>query len=250
VSDVGVVSDGLWLMGHLARPPLSAGRAVQPGLVVCHGLPVGQQAAATTGHTYPQLADRIAADSGWACLSFWFRGAGTSEGEFSVGGWIADVHAAVAYLREQGVDNVWLAGFSFGGTLAIRAGADDPTIRGVASLSAPSDLSAWSSQPAELLAQTRQVGLVAADSSPDLDQWAQDLVAIDPLGSASRIPPRPFFVVHGASDETVPLADARALADAAEGHCELHVLPKGGHRLRHDPRAIAILLGWLDRQSS
>jgi hypothetical protein len=40
------------------------------------------------------------------------------------------------------------------------------------------------------------------------------------------------------------------VAEAAEGHCELHVLPKGGHRLRHDPRAIAILLGWLDRQSS
>jgi alpha/beta superfamily hydrolase len=249
MSDVGVVSDGLWLMGHLARPPVSAGRAVQPALVVCHGLPVGQQAATTAGQTYPQLADRIAADSGWACLSFWFRGAGTSEGEFSVAGWVSDVHAAVAHLRGEGIDHVWLAGFSFGGTVAIRAGADDPTIRGVATLSAPSDLSAWASRPAGLLAQVRQVGLVGPDSEPDLDEWGRDIAALDPLGGAALIPPRPFFLVHGASDETVPLDDARALAEAAEGHCELHVLPKGGHRLRHDPRAIAILLGWLDRQS-
>jgi hypothetical protein len=31
------------------------------------------------------------------------------------------------------------------------------------------------------------------------------------------------------------------------GTAELCLLPGAGHRLRHDPRAIAILLGWLDR---
>jgi putative redox protein len=42
--------------------------------------------------------------------------------------------------------------------------------------------------------------------------------------------------------------DARALADAADGQIELRILVGAGHRLRHDPRAIAILLGWMDRQ--
>ncbi len=146
--------------------------------------------------------------------------------------------------------HVWLAGFSLGGTIAIHAVANDPSLRGVASLSAPSDLSAWSSDPGYLLGLTRQVGLVREDSQPDLAAWSAEVADLDPLGNARRIPPRPFFVVHGSGDELVPLADARALADAAEGHCELHVLPKGGHRLRHDPRAIAILLGWLERQST
>ncbi|MDQ1373151.1 MAG: uncharacterized protein QOJ09_489, partial [Actinomycetota bacterium] len=43
--------------------------------------------------------------------------------------------------------------------------------------------------------------------------------------------------------------DARQLADAADGAVELRVLAGAGHRLRHDPRAIAVLLGWLDRQT-
>jgi hypothetical protein len=37
------------------------------------------------------------------------------------------------------------------------------------------------------------------------------------------------------------------LADAAEGYAELRVVAMAGSRLRHDPRAIALLLGWLQR---
>ena len=52
--------------------------------------------------------------------------------------------------------------------------------------------------------------------------------------------------MHGDDDDSVPPADARLLAEA-HGTAELSVLPGAGHRLRHDPRAIAILFGWLDR---
>jgi putative redox protein len=34
----------------------------------------------------------------------------------------------------------------------------------------------------------------------------------------------------------------------AHGEAELRLIPGAGHSLRHDPRAIAVLLGWLDRQ--
>jgi uncharacterized protein len=45
----------------------------------------------------------------------------------------------------------------------------------------------------------------------------------------------------------VPVFDARVLADA-HGSAELRLINGAGHRLRHDPRAVAVLLGWLDRQ--
>jgi putative redox protein len=32
------------------------------------------------------------------------------------------------------------------------------------------------------------------------------------------------------------------------GSADLRMIAGAGHHLRHDPRAIAILLGWLDRQ--
>jgi uncharacterized protein len=249
--DTIVLSGGLRLAAHLAWPPQSSGRtSQQPGLVLCHGLPVGAGSAGTAGHTFPQLADRIATENSWACLSFCFRGAGTSEGEFSVDGWVEDLRAAVAHLRAAGVDNVWLAGFSTGGTMAIHVAAADADVRGVATLAAPSDLSAWSNDPSYLLDLTRQVGVISPTTEPDLAAWAAEVEALDPLAGAAAIPPRPLFLAHGSADETVPLVDARALADAAQGQCELHVIPMAGHRLRYDPRAIAMLLGWLDRQAT
>ena len=54
-------------------------------------------------------------------------------------------------------------------------------------------------------------------------------------------------MLHGSDDEVVPVFDARVLADA-HGDADLRIIDGGGHQLRHDPRAVAVLLGWLDRQ--
>ena len=66
------------------------------------------------------------------------------------------------------------------------------------------------------------------------------------MACAEAFSPRPLLVMHGADDDTVPALDARAVADA-HGGAELKIVPGAGHQLRHDPRAVALLLGWLDR---
>ena len=53
--------------------------------------------------------------------------------------------------------------------------------------------------------------------------------------------------MHGDSDDLVPSLDARVVADA-HGIAELRIIGGGGHELRHDPRAVAVLLGWLSRE--
>jgi len=68
-----------------------------------------------------------------------------------------------------------------------------------------------------------------------------------PTDAARRFAPRPLLVMHGEDDESVPVADSRLLAET-HGSAELRVIAGAGHRLRHDPRAIAVLMGWLDRQ--
>jgi fermentation-respiration switch protein FrsA (DUF1100 family) len=55
-------------------------------------------------------------------------------------------------------------------------------------------------------------------------------------------------VLQGSDDEIVPVTDARELVDRAGPSAELRIIHAAGHRLRHDPRAVAALLGWLDRQ--
>jgi putative redox protein len=103
--------------------------------------------------------------------------------------------------------------------------------------------------PRRFLAEARQVGVIKrADFPPDFEAWAREFREIRPLSLIGKIAPRSLLIVHGANDERVPMLDARALADAAEGGVELRILAAAGHQLRHDPRAIAILLGWLDRQ--
>ena len=251
--ETAIDSQGLRLWGYLARPPASSGGPglVRHGLVLCHGFPAGPGGAATAAKTYPDLADRIAADTGWVVLTFNFRGTGSSEGDFSLGGWVADLRAAVDHLlATTPVDGVFLAGFSTGGSLALCAAGEDERVGGVAALSAPADFEGWAADPRRFLEHARGLGVVRDPRfPPDFVAWARELHDIRPMALIGKVPPRPVLLVHGGNDDVVSVMDARALADAAEGQVELRVLSGAGSRLRHDPRAVAVLLGWLDRHS-
>jgi putative redox protein len=237
---------GARLESHLARPPGSVRGRTRCGLVIAHGMPIGEDAAPNAPTTYPELADRVARDTGWLAMSFSFRGAGRSSGSFSPGGWLHDLEAAVAALREE-TPSVFVAGYGLGGALALRAGALDPEIGGVAALGAPGDLEAAAADPARVVACAVASGYTRPSDVVDLGAWAEELRGIDPSGAAAQIPPRPLLIVHGSIDALVPVVDARVLSDAAEGEAELRVVGMAAHRLRHDPRAIALLLGWLQR---
>lgn len=242
-------NEGVRLAVHLARPKTSSGGR-RPGLVLCHGFPAAHGGAGQAGATYAELADWLAAEAGWVVMAFNFRGAGKSEGQFSLGGWQADLVAAVAHLGSQpDVSGIWLAGFRDGGSLAVCLAGSDPSVRGVAALAAPVDFSRWSADPRRFLEEARRIGVIT-DSAfpPDFEAWARELTEAQPLARAAAIPPRPFLVVHGTDDTVVSLADARALADAAAHKLDFRVLNGAGHHIRHDPRAVAILLGWMERQ--
>jgi putative redox protein len=244
-----IESGGLRLAGHLAEPAVPA-RVPPPGLVLCHGFPAGPGGAASSGKTYPELADHLAAEAGWAVLTFNFRGTGASEGEFSLGGWLDDLRAAIDHLiATGGVSGVWVAGSSAGGSLAICEAAEDDRVRGVLTLAAPATFSSWAADPDAFLAHAREMGVVSDPHHPsDRESWERELSEIRALSVVAKLAPRPLLIVHGTDDETVPLDDARALAEAAGDGVELRVVNQGGHRLRHDPRGVAVLLGWLENQ--
>lgn len=216
------MSSGLKLSAHLATP--EGGVRGTPGLVLCHGFPVRGREAPASGKSFPELADRIANEMGWAVLTINFRGCGTAQGDFSMQGWLDDIAAATAHLIDLGVRGVWLGGFGSGGALCICEAARNPTIIGVAAMGAPADFADWAKSPRPLLEHARNVGVVKhKDFPPDFESWAAELRDISSLHSVAQVAPRPLLLMHGETDELVPSIDARLLADA-HGDAELRII--------------------------
>src|SRR5437763_488560 len=219
-------SGPLQLVGHLVTPPGRTASGV-PGLVLAHHFHTGAGGAAATAETYPELADRIATELGWYVLTFTCRGAGESEGQFSLGGWLADIEAAVDHLCGlDGLSGVWLAGFGTGAALSICAGARDPRVKGVAVLGGPADFDDWAGQPRRLLEYARQVGVGATDRHRRRGE--------PPVGSQAHDGHTHHAVVDGFDDR--PARHRRSVARAhgrvlrahqpRVGHCRDH----RGHR--------------------
>lgn len=216
-------------------------------LILVHGLPralgMGRQAAGML----PELAEHLANESGWIVATGTMSGVGESTGTFSASQWRDDLSTIIGRLNEDG-RRISLAGFGLGGALAISCAAHDERVRGVASFAAPADLVRWVGDPEQHRLQVERAGVVdAAVPLLPADLLADDVIAIDPLGSAKLLPPKRFLVGHGSDDPNVPVSDARDLVAAADGRAELRVIQGAGHWLRADPRMVATLLGWLDR---
>lgn len=149
--------DGLTLVGELALP---VGRPPRATLVTLHPLPTG--GGYMDSHVLRKAAWRLPELADMAVLRFNTRGTssprGTSEGEFDGGDAERfDVAAAMDFVRERGLPNPWLVGWSFGTELALKYGLDHP-ISGAILLSPPlkrageAELARWADAEPELVA--------------------------------------------------------------------------------------------------
>lgn len=229
--------------------PIRRGEVGPPALLLCHGFPSGPLDARQSALTFPELCDRVAGPGLWAAMTFTFRGCGQSEGQFSIAGWLEDLKAALDHLHESvAPSSIFVVGSSTGGSLALTAAVEDERIRGIGLLGARADFTEWIDHPHRFLSHAREIGAIRDSSFPGrFSEWAGEFGKIRPLDAASKFAPRPLLVLHGSDDDSVPSSDARRFVDA-HGDAELRLLAGAGHRLRHDPRAIAVLLGWLERQ--
>lgn len=236
------------LTGYLARPervPLSGTQ----GVVICHGFPPASIGASEAARSYGSLAERIAESQSVVALAASYRGCSDNPGNFSLQGWLDDVRAAIqAVATQPEVHSVSVVGFGTGGALAVCAAAQEPSVGAVATLAAPADFDSWAQNPQHFLDYCRIIGVITNEDHPkDVDGWSRELADISAVSTASAVAPRPLLIIHGDDDEAVPLIDARMIADS-HGSADLRIIKGAGHLLRYDPRAIAILLGWVERQ--
>jgi len=231
-------------------PPAPAARAGTPPRIVllCHELPRDPAPPTEVGRGYPALADRLAEECGCRVVAPMLRGAGGSAGDFSAAGWLADLLAVLeSEAGSRGTATV--VGFGFGGAIALRAAVQDQRVAAVASIAGPAQLHGWIANRDKVLERCRRSGVISSAGYPhDVDAWAEEIVSLAPLDAAGALGARPLLVVHGSDDSEVPVAAARAVADAAlEGPVDLRIVPGAGHWLRADPRVVATLIGWIER---
>lgn len=149
--------DGLTLVGELALPD---GREPRATLVTLHPLPTA--GGYMDSHVIRKAAWRLPELADLAVLRFNFRGTssprGASEGDFGDGETERhDLEAAMRFVRDRGLPDPWLLGWSFGTEVALKHGLEQP-IRGAILLSPPlrrtsdAELAAWADAGPELLA--------------------------------------------------------------------------------------------------
>jgi len=119
---IGIPSHGALLNGVVYRP---AGVGPFPLVVFIHGLPGNEQNL--------DLAQAMRR-AGWAVLTFHYRGAFGSEGQFSIDNTLEDADAVMAYVRQPATAQAWnvdrarvvVMGHSLGGLAAAYAAKRAP----------------------------------------------------------------------------------------------------------------------------
>ncbi|MGV8876929.1 MAG: alpha/beta hydrolase [Rhodoglobus sp.] len=150
-------SDGFTLVGELALP--ESGH-IAATLVTLHPLPTA--GGFMDSHIIRKAAARLPAMADIAVLRFNFRGVtsarGSSEGHFGEGDLEQhDLRAAMDFVRQRGLPNVWLLGWSFGTEVTLKFGREHP-IAGAILLSPPlhrataDEVAAWAGDERRLVA--------------------------------------------------------------------------------------------------
>ncbi len=238
-----IKSDGNLLKGG-AFVPEGADRSV----VLLHGIPsTAPPDPSDTG--YRGLA-RTFAEAGWVAGWADMRAVRESDGYFSIEGWVADVAAIVAAVRDLTPTRfLALVGSSAGGAVSTVAVSRGLQVDALALLAAPAAWVSFAAHPvAGLTRITQEAGMrVAPEALEDPTEWAAEFDRVVTKEAIADVT-LPVLVLHGDADDVVPVDHAADIATAA-GDAELHIVKGGEHQLRRDPRALQTLMRWLDALS-
>jgi len=166
----------------------AADEARQGSAIICHPHP---QHGGTMHNKVVTIIERALRESGLATITFNFRGVGVSQGSYDDGnGETEDLIAVASWMQQVRPGTaLWLAGFSFGSYVALRAAAALPV---------------------------RQLISVA----PPIGRW--DFAGLTP-------PPCPWLVIQGEHDEVVDAAAVYEFVAAQEPPPTLVRMPDTGH---------------------
>ncbi|MEE9199748.1 MAG: alpha/beta fold hydrolase [Dehalococcoidia bacterium] len=176
---------------------------------------------------------RDLAGRGCCVLLFDLRGHGESEGKRSSLGYYErrDLLGAIDYVLNRGIAHhrIGILGFSLGAAIALLVASGDGLGVPVVSDSSFADLPALIKREA-----SRRIDLPGVFNLGWMwmtrAMYGVDLGAIRPVEAIKKLPAGRVLIIHGAEDETVPLADAHTLHDASNNAGDgLWIVPGASH---------------------
>ena len=254
---------GLRLAGTLTLPKQRGRDGRAPAVVLITGSGPQNRDEELPGmkgyRFFRQVADTLSR-RGIAVLRLDDRGIGGSEAgdrPGTSGDFADDVRAALAYLRSRPEirgDRLGLVGHSEGALIAPMVARDDPQLRAIALLAAPSrtirrilafQRRVLVENDTAIPVAKRDSALAAlarrADSVAATPGWLQYVYDYDPLATARQVR-TPVLILHGATDLQVTADQVPELATAfREGgnrDVTVHVIPNTNHLFLEDPSGV------------
>ncbi len=249
--------DGIELKGWVydaPSEPLSTAKEDKPMLILCHGIPRGEnhpaeEACLEEDEGYSGLARRCA-EEGFTTFHFNFRGTGESQGNFDLKGWTRDLAAFLECWKETNEaaqNGFYLWGFSAGAAVATCVAVEEEMVKGVALTASPAEFHSLFQREElpQIVDRFRRIGLIRDPQFPPLpEKWLAELLSVNPLQIIDRIAPRPLLIVHGAEDELIPTSHAHRLYEQAGHPKTLQMMSGAGHQLRKHGETVEYCLEW------
>jgi dipeptidyl aminopeptidase/acylaminoacyl peptidase len=228
---IRTISEGKKIYGilHLPRNPSP------PCVIASHGLFSSKES-----EKFVEIGEFFSAQ-GIAVIRYDHQGCGESEGDLSAttaSSRIKDLEAVFELAANHplvGGDRLGLLGSSMGGFISIFKASADFRVKALALWATPSHLG-----------DKRDV---QDEENPPLGEaFYRDLERYDARQAIKAV--RNSLILHGETDELVPLTQAEELYAAARAPKDLEVFPGGDHRFtnpQHRRQAIRMSLEWFQR---
>jgi len=233
-------SAGNRLIGALHKP--SGIKVLPPAVLVLHGFP----------GMAPILNDVVyyLCQSGFAPMSFHYRGCWGSGGSYSFLGAFRDTQKALDLLlarEDLDTNNLTIIGHSFGGLIAILMAAKNDMVKAVAALCPVADMrEELSSIKAKNILKRGLPFVSGFPMKQAIKEWDALSRQYDPIGYIEKVAPRPFLLIHGNKDDIIPLKCSKKLFSKAFDPKSMSVVSGADHIFAgNHKKTIESIIIWL-----
>ena len=197
-------------------------------------------------------------EKGFMALRFDFSGNGQSEGNFAESTYskqISEMQTAINLLSEKGAFWIGLAGHSLGAVITLLTAAQQQTVQAVCTLAGRlSGLNAMHFLSQNQRRELQNTDKVKFSSRGRALQLSNDFFADAEKYNLPKVVASlqiPLLIVHGDSDEIVPVREAYQAHEMNPANTKLAVIPQADHmfsRLEHRQQISELVVAWFTEQ--